>query len=66
VFLIEGESPTASTLRTYGPFNASAAVEHLIVEGRGRFIKLRFDFSALGSFARIGSLIQQSAPAGRG
>lgn len=65
VLMVEGESPTASPVRTYGPFTASAAIEHIIVEGRGNFAKLNFDFSPLGSFARIGSLIHQSAPGGR-
>jgi hypothetical protein len=65
VMLVEGESPTASPVRTYGPFTASAAIEHVIVQGRGKFIKLKFDFSAVGSFARIASVIHQSAPAGR-
>lgn len=66
VTLVEGESPTAGVKRVYGPFTATQAIEHLIIDGRGRFIKLRFDFSALGTFARVGSFIARQAPAGRG
>lgn len=66
IFLVEGESPTAGPIRTYGPYTVTPATEHLLIEGRGMFIKARFDFSTLGSFARLGTPIQQSAPAGRG
>ena len=63
-YLAEGESP-ASPVRTYGPFTVTPKTEHVIIEGRGKFIKLRFDFSPLGSFARIGAPRAIMAPGGR-
>lgn len=64
VTLAEGESPE-SPLRTLGPFLVTPKTEHVIVEGRGKFAKLRFDFSAFGSFARIGAIRAIMAPGGR-
>lgn len=50
--------------RTFGPFTASEATEFIVAQCRGRLMKLRFDFSALGSFARLGSIRAVVAPAG--
>jgi hypothetical protein len=64
VYATMGESPN-SRVKAYGPFTANAAIEHIIVRQRGKFLKLRFDFSPFGSFARMGAVLSRVSPAGR-
>jgi len=51
-------------VRTYGPFLCTGKTEHVLPRCRGRLAKLKFDFSPLGSFARLGAILAVTAPAG--
>lgn len=50
--------------RIFGPFTANAAREFIITRCRGKFLRLYFDFSPLGSFCRVGTLLERGAAAG--
>lgn len=67
VTIFVGEYPedvNLGLIRTFGPFACTPKTQHVIPRCRGRLMKLHFDFSTVGTFARLGQPIARMAPAG--
>jgi hypothetical protein len=52
-------------VQTFGPFTITPSTQYVIVRGRGRYVSLKVETSALGVFLRTGSILHNGAPAGK-
>lgn len=57
--------PDEGPLYQVGPLNYTAAVNYLIVRGRGRFCSIKIGSQDLGSFWRLGEMLYFGNPMGR-
>lgn len=57
--------PNTAPIYTVGPLNFTAAVNYLIVRGRGRLVSVKVGSSDVGSFWRLGEVLLFGEAAGR-
>ncbi|MDE3116276.1 MAG: hypothetical protein KGL26_11795, partial [Pseudomonadota bacterium] len=69
VFVVDYPGDPSNTgpvtgVRSFGPFTVTQLTEYILPRCRGYLMKLHFDFSTLGTFARLGLLRAKRQPAG--
>lgn len=57
--------PSQAPIFTVGPLSYTAALNYLIVRGRGRLVSIKISSSDVGSFWRLGEMLYFGAPDGR-